>query len=333
MKELLLYMAKNLVDDPDSVTVTELEATGSNIVLGETEAIRSLDVHIEGVAADNTAPITVTLTEIAPVGLNMGNYKLYHVENGATNEMTLVASADAFTAHNQFKYDPATGDVRRYINIQNASVDVEGDLYLLITDYENTVIPDCAILTMDIELENLRMKSAHVKLDLDISIEDKNIGISDIPDMFSGEGTVVDLYNPILRFKLINGSPFNMYMNANITSYGKNHQTDIHIGDCTPYYDGEEHKEHSTDPVVIYAEDEVEYYFSRRGQHDGSSGTDIMLDKIGDIIKEMPESITIHDILVETDDNFVNIEANKECNIEMEYEFISPLAFGKDLRF
>ena len=25
MKELLLYMAKNLVDDPDSVTVTEIE--------------------------------------------------------------------------------------------------------------------------------------------------------------------------------------------------------------------------------------------------------------------------------------------------------------------
>ena len=25
MKELLLYMAKNLVDDPESVTVTELE--------------------------------------------------------------------------------------------------------------------------------------------------------------------------------------------------------------------------------------------------------------------------------------------------------------------
>ena len=26
MKELLLYMAKNLVDDPDSVTVTDIEA-------------------------------------------------------------------------------------------------------------------------------------------------------------------------------------------------------------------------------------------------------------------------------------------------------------------
>ena len=222
-------------------------------------------------------------------------------------------------------------DVVRYIDFKDASVDVKGDLYLALDDYEGRTIPEMTTLLMDIELQNLRMKSAHVKLDLDIAIEDKEITIGELPEMFTGEGTVVDLYNPILRFNLSNGSPFNMYFNANITSYSQNHKTDIHIGDCTPYYDGDEHDDHATDPVVIYAEDEVEYYFSRRGQHDGTAGTDIMLENIGDMIKEMPESIAIHDILVETDDRFVNIEANKECKVEMEYEFISPLAFGQDL--
>ena len=32
MKELLLYMAKNLVDDPDSVTVTELEGEDGKVL-------------------------------------------------------------------------------------------------------------------------------------------------------------------------------------------------------------------------------------------------------------------------------------------------------------
>ena len=32
MKELLLYMAKNLVDDPESVTVTEVEAEDSKVL-------------------------------------------------------------------------------------------------------------------------------------------------------------------------------------------------------------------------------------------------------------------------------------------------------------
>jgi len=98
-----------------TLTVNEKAATDSNVVLGDTESIRALDVHVAGIAATNTAPITVTLEEIAPVGLNMGNYKLYHVENGATNEMTLVAAADPFTAHNQFKYDPATGTIVLYM--------------------------------------------------------------------------------------------------------------------------------------------------------------------------------------------------------------------------
>lgn len=222
-------------------------------------------------------------------------------------------------------------DPKRYIDFKDASVDVKGDLYLLLDDYAGSTIPDMTTLTMDIQIENLKMKSAHVMLDLDIQIEDKEIVIGELPDLFGGEGTVVDLYNPMLRFKLHNDSPFEMYLNANITSYTDNHQFDIHIGDCTPYFDGKEHEEHSTEPVVIYADQDVEYFFSRKGMHDGDTGIDIMLDKIGDIIKELPEKIMIHDVLVETSEEFINIEANKECGVEMEYEFISPLAFGEDL--
>ena len=98
-----------------TLSVAPMSASGANITLSDNEAMRSLDVHIEGLAADNTVPVTVTLTEAAPTGLNMGNYKLYHVEDGATVEMILVDSAADFTAHNQFKYDPATGDIVLYM--------------------------------------------------------------------------------------------------------------------------------------------------------------------------------------------------------------------------
>ena len=94
-----------------SMSVSEMTSSGANVSLGENEDILSLDVHVEGVADNNTVPITVTLAEVAPTGLNMGNYKLYHVESTGTKEMTLVDAAADFNAHNQFKYDPATGDV------------------------------------------------------------------------------------------------------------------------------------------------------------------------------------------------------------------------------
>ena len=97
------------------LTVSQMGESGANVTLGEDEQMRSLDVHIEGVAADNTTPITVTLKKAAPTGLNMGNYKIYHVEATGTTEMTLVASDADFTAHNQFKYDPATGDLVLYM--------------------------------------------------------------------------------------------------------------------------------------------------------------------------------------------------------------------------
>ena len=97
------------------LSVSSMDASGANITLEQGEDMRSLDVHIEGVAPTNTVPMTITIAEAAPTGLNMGNYKLYHVENGTANEMTYVASGADFTAHNQFKYDPATGDITLYM--------------------------------------------------------------------------------------------------------------------------------------------------------------------------------------------------------------------------
>ena len=98
-----------------TLTITEMDQSGANITLSANEAMRSLDVHIEGVAEDNAVPMEIYIKEAAPKGLNMGNYKLYHVENDVSNQMALVASDAGFTAHNQFKYDPATGDITLYM--------------------------------------------------------------------------------------------------------------------------------------------------------------------------------------------------------------------------
>lgn len=98
-----------------TMSVTEMDTSGANITLGANETMRSLDVHIAGVAEENTVPMTITLAGAAPLGLNSGNLNLYHVEDGVSNAMTLVDSGTEFSAHNQFKYDPATGDIVLYM--------------------------------------------------------------------------------------------------------------------------------------------------------------------------------------------------------------------------
>ena len=95
-----------------TLEISTMDQSGANVSLKENEAQRSLDVHVKGVSANNTVPMEIYIKEAAAIGLNAGNLKLYHVKNGQTVEMTSVAT---FTAEDQFKYDPATGDITLYM--------------------------------------------------------------------------------------------------------------------------------------------------------------------------------------------------------------------------
>jgi len=92
-----------------TLTLSELNETQSDVELSENEELSSFDVHIEGIADNNTVPIIVTVENITDNGLNNGNLELYHVENGETVKMTQVSSLDELTKHNTFLYDAETG--------------------------------------------------------------------------------------------------------------------------------------------------------------------------------------------------------------------------------
>ena len=89
------------------LSVDEKEKSDANVVLEEGEVLHPLDVHVEGVAEDNTVPMVITIEKAMPSGLNIGNYKLLHVEDGVTNAMTLTENPQN---HNDFYYNPVTGD-------------------------------------------------------------------------------------------------------------------------------------------------------------------------------------------------------------------------------
>ena len=87
---------------------TKKDKSEANVTLSDDEVLQPLDVHVDGVSESNTTPILITLNEAMAKGLNMGNYTLYHVEDGNTVPMTL---SDAPTIHNDFGYAPESGDV------------------------------------------------------------------------------------------------------------------------------------------------------------------------------------------------------------------------------
>ena len=93
-----------------TLNVDKLATTSSNIQLQEGQNLYAYDIHVNGIAEDNTTPVGIYVPELAVPGLNRGNYDLYHVEDGVTNAMTYSSNND-LTVHNNFGYDPATGDV------------------------------------------------------------------------------------------------------------------------------------------------------------------------------------------------------------------------------
>lgn len=93
-----------------TLTVTPKDKSDSNITVVNQETLTPIDVHIDGIASDNETPITIRLGKVLPAGLNLGSYTLSHVENGITNQMEYVALEQEMNAHNQFQYDPATGE-------------------------------------------------------------------------------------------------------------------------------------------------------------------------------------------------------------------------------
>ena len=100
--------------DKLTLNVANMENSKANITLNENEAALSVDVHVFGVAKDNEKIIEVEIRELLPTGLNIGNYTLYHVENRQTKAMRYITDTTA-PAHNDFTYDPATGDVTLYL--------------------------------------------------------------------------------------------------------------------------------------------------------------------------------------------------------------------------
>ncbi len=93
------------------LTVGVVSERQADVTLNGGDVVFPLDIHVDGVAEDNTVPVTVIISDVFPKGLASYNVDLYHVENGETVAMTSVESLDELDAHNEFYYDAVSGRV------------------------------------------------------------------------------------------------------------------------------------------------------------------------------------------------------------------------------
>lgn len=113
-----------------NLTVQTVQSSEANVEIDDNSAEEtvSIDVHMDGVAIDNTIPMQIALKEFLRPGLNDNSIRLYHVENGEIVQMTPVAALTDLNAHNQFYYNTLTGDlVLSMATFSEVAVVADGD--------------------------------------------------------------------------------------------------------------------------------------------------------------------------------------------------------------
>lgn len=123
--------------DPDAglgLEIVTKNGTDSNIQAKEGQTMKPMDIKMPNLSPDNQELIKVTIPGLLKKGLNSTSVQMYHVEGNETKEMTLVSLAE-LDAHNEFYYDPATGDVTICTKSFSEYVTVENNLNPWFGDY------------------------------------------------------------------------------------------------------------------------------------------------------------------------------------------------------
>ena len=217
------------------------------------------------------------------------------------------------------------GDKNRVII--GTSVDISGKINVNLFDFQQ--IPAEIGVVMDISLDRLDIESAEIRIDANETVEDQTIEVGELPEFLTSNTVLLDVYNPVVRLDVQNGSPFAASIDADINAFiGEESTLDspIHIG---------EKGNPGTEPIIINPDTEASIFVSRRGEHDNPQpgDIDIAVPAIADLIKKVPEKLTISNIDIITDsDNYLSVPPGESYECSVAYGVSAWMAFGPDLR-
>ena len=213
----------------------------------------------------------------------------------------------------------------RHKMLLNDNITLTGfEVSLLTDDLGNTFgdIPEEVHIDTGIKINSLDIKDVTVKVDPKVAITPQAFNVGKLPDFVNGDGAVLDLYDPQIMLFLGNDSPLTMSLNADLESYKGASRNTVHIGDNGG----------ATDKITVKSGMTSRIYLSRTGEIAPSGYQNVKVSNLSDIVRNVPERISIANIDVKADDEFVTVQTDKSYNFYCSYSIIAPLAFGKDMR-
>lgn len=197
------------------------------------------------------------------------------------------------------------------------------DVNAVLSDFGTTVeaIPNEIVADIDLSISSLIVKTALVKVDPDIVIDPFISNVGELPDFLSGDGVVLDLYNPVLKLNIDNRTPLKLNLNADIMSYkGAVHRT-AHVGNAN-----------GGEAIALTPSGMNRLYISRTGEGVPTGFASVVVPDFSSLISIVPDRIGVENIDVEAADEFVTLTSGGRYNVVYDFELAAALAFGKDVR-
>ena len=192
-------------------------------------------------------------------------------------------------------------------------VNVTGDFYLSPADFN--IIPKELIINIKADITDLEVLSADIKLDIDETVAGTTVDIGAMPDFLTDSGIVFDIYNPALKFDVVNSTPLSFGLTAAVSAQNGTKTVDFTLGEKPA--------------ITIPAQTTSKFVVSRRN-FNGDGIVNIVEPKIGELINMLPETVSFKDIRLTSTSDYMTVTPGASYQAAFSYEVYAPLAFGYD---
>lgn len=208
----------------------------------------------------------------------------------------------------------------------NDDIKISGmDVRILSDDLGKTFsdIPEKIKVDVSIRIGTINVNGVTLKVAPKIDISPKAVNVGTLPDFVKGDGTVLDLYDPQIMLYVGNDSPLAFTLDADLESYKGDSKNTVHIGS----------KGAATAEIGIEAGKTTRIFLSRTGKSAPDGYSNIKVENLSDVVKNVPERIGIANVDAKAKDEFITVQTGKEYSFYCSYDIIAPLAFGSGLKF
>lgn len=221
------------------------------------------------------------------------------------------------------------------------------------SDFGTTLgeMPKAAVAELSMNVLDVDVLGASAVIDPEFDIEPQRVEIGELPEFLTGDGIVLDIYNPVIRLDVSNTSPFPALVSATVNGLDENGnytmERPLEIGSADA----------DSENAILVNPGNTVIFLSVRGADlssvslpEGSNPPlDIVIENFNDLLRRIPYEIELSDINVS-----VPHEGNEESgysgndyremvypaggrgisyDFSVDYSVNVPLAFGKDLLF